>query len=160
MEEGRGNAGTRKLALGLALLGVALASGSAGSEESASEKPFAVEYYYKVKWGYFSEFLELYKKNHYPVLEKIQETGEIVEMRAAYPFYHSGEASRWDFRFTIVWKNAETAHADADRSAILKKLYPNQELFEREEQRRFELLLEHMDIPIVEEDLASWSAER
>ena len=124
--------------------------------EEPQEKPFAVEYYYKVKWGHFAEFMELYKRNHYPVLEKLQEQGDIVEMRAAYPFYHSGEDSRWDFRFTIVWKNVEIAHADADRTAILEELYPDQEKFEAEEQRRFQILLEHTDVPIVEEDFAGW----
>ena len=29
---------------------------------NASEKPFAVEYYYKVKWGSADEFIRLYKK--------------------------------------------------------------------------------------------------
>ena len=33
-------------------------------------KPFVVEYYYKAKWGYADEFLQLFKKNHYPLLKK------------------------------------------------------------------------------------------
>ena len=124
--------------------------------EEQQQKPFAVEYYYKVKWGHFDEFMELYKRNHYPVLKKIQEQGDIVAMKAVYPRYHSGEESRWDFRFTIVWKDVETAHADADRTAILEELFPDKEKFLKEEQRRFEILLEHTDVPIVEEDLADW----
>jgi len=124
--------------------------------EEGQRKPFAVEYYYKIKWGHFDEFMELYKRNHYPILQKIQEQGEIVEMRAAYPRNHAGEESRWDFRYTIVWKDAETAHADADRTAILEQLYPDKEKFLKEEQRRFNLLIEHMDVPITEEDFAGW----
>ena len=58
--------------------------------------------------------------------------------------------------FTIVWKNVEVAHADADISAVLRELYPDQERFEQEEQRRFELLLEHMDVPVEEANLAEW----
>ena len=92
-------------------------SGLRAAEEPQRE-PFAVEYYYKVKWGHFGEFMELYKRNHYPVMKRLQELGDIVEMRAAYPQHHAGEESRWDFRITLVWKDAETAHADTDRSAI------------------------------------------
>ena len=122
-----------------------------------ADAPFAVEYYYKVKWGHFSEFLELYKKNHYPILVKLKEMGRIVDMDAARPFNHASEASRWDFRFTIVWKNAAVAHdLDFDDEPIIDALYPDHETFEKEEQRRFELLIEHMDVPVVSYDLSAW----
>ncbi len=122
----------------------------------AAAKPFAVEYYYKVKWGHFEEFLDLYKKNHYPILQRYQKTGRIHSMSAAYPINHAGEATRWDFRFTIVWKDAATAHDDFDESAVVKELYPDQPGFKKEEQRRFELLVEHMDIPVALDDLKTW----
>ena len=32
-------------------------------ELAALNKPYTVEYYYRVKWGYLDEFMELYKKN-------------------------------------------------------------------------------------------------
>ncbi|MFN2399989.1 MAG: hypothetical protein ABR543_15325, partial [Gemmatimonadaceae bacterium] len=63
---------------------------------------------------------------------------------------------RWDFRFTIVYKDAATAHDDFDESAIVKELYPDQEKFRKEEQRRFELLIEHMDVEIAVDDLKNW----
>ncbi len=123
---------------------------------SAQDGPFPVEYYYKVRWGHFDEWIELYKKNHYPVLERLQEMGDIVEMSAASPFYHAGEGTRWDFRFTIVWRNAEVAHEERDVEPILRELYPDMETFRAEEQRRFQLLEEHLDVPVVPYDLAQW----
>jgi hypothetical protein len=36
----------------------------------AAPKPFVVEYYYKVKWGDQQELLDLFKKNHYPLLKR------------------------------------------------------------------------------------------
>jgi hypothetical protein len=124
--------------------------------QTNAAKPFAVEYYYKVKWGYFDEFKALYIKNHYPVLLREQKMGRIVSMNAAFPVNHAGEASRWDMRFTIVWKDAATAHDDFDSSTITKELYPDQAKFKSEEQRRFELLLEHMDVPVTIDDLSTW----
>ncbi len=132
------------------------AQGKPQQQAAAAARPFAVEYYYKVKWGYFDEFLELYTKNHYPVLQRSQKMGRIVSMSAAYPVNHAGEAARWDFRFTIVWKYAATAYEDFDESPIVKELFPDQEKFKKEEQRRFELLIEHLDVPVVLDDLKKW----
>ena len=38
-------------------------------------QPYSVEYYYKVQWGHQEEFLQLFLKNHYPLLEKIRGRG-------------------------------------------------------------------------------------
>ncbi len=126
--------------------------------ESSQPEPtyFTYEFYYKVKWGYFEEWMELYKKNHYPVLKRMQEMGHIVRMEAAFPIDHDGEADRWDMRFTVVYPDVQTAFKVYDSSAILEELYPDQETFKREEQRRFELLLEHKDVPIRTADLNDW----
>lgn len=123
---------------------------------AAESRPFAVEYYYKVRWGTFDEFMELYKRNHFPILQRQQQLGRIVSMSVAYPMNHAGEANRWDMRFTIVWKDAATAHDDFDSSVIARELYPDQAKFTAEERRRFELLLEHMDVPVKLDDPAKW----
>ncbi len=119
----------------------------------AQEKPFAVEYYYKVKWGYADEFISLYKKNHHPILVEQQKKGRIVTMKTEMPFYHAGEEARWDYRVTIVWKNSTVAHDDDDGSVDAKRLFPDQERFKREEQRRFELLIGHWDVAVVPVDM-------
>jgi hypothetical protein len=143
----------------IALAMAIAASGSAAplsAQSAAPGRPFTVEYYYKIKWGYTAEWMDLYKKNHYPVLLKQQELGRIVSMSAVVPAYHAGEESRWDLRFTITWKNAEVAHDGFDSSTIVRALYPDQERFRKEEQRRFELLLEHLDVPVYSQDLTTW----
>jgi hypothetical protein len=141
---------------GLAAIILAALSMARVPAQTTPAAPFAVEYYYKVKWGYFDEFMELYKRNHYPVLQRQQKLGRIVRMSAAFPLNHASEASRWDMRYTIVWKDVATAHDDFDPAPILKELYPDQAKFKKEEQRRFELLLEHMDIPVFLDDLTAW----
>jgi hypothetical protein len=139
-----------------ALLGAAFAFAPRPAAAQGRSEPFVVEYYYKIKWGFTAEWMELYRRNHYPVLVKQQELGRIVSMSAVTPVNHAGEASRWDLRFTIVWKDAATAHDGFDSSPIARALYPDQARFQKEEQRRFELLLEHMDIPVRVDDLKSW----
>jgi len=127
------------------------AAGAAADD--AKEKPFVVEYYYKTKWGHADEFITLFKKNHYPVLKKEIELGRILKVFATAPRYHSTEDGRWDYRTTIIFKNAEVAHDNFDTAALLKQLFPDQETYKREEQRRFEILDAHWDVPIKDVDL-------
>jgi hypothetical protein len=126
---------------------------AATAPEEAKEKPFVVEYYYKAKWGHADEFITLFKKNHYPVLKKEIELGRILKVFATAPRYHSTEDGRWDYRTTIVFKNAEVAHDNFDTAALLKQLFPDQDTYKREEQRRFEILDAHWDVPIKDVDL-------
>jgi hypothetical protein len=115
---------------------------------TASQQPFVVEYYYKVKWGHADEFFSLFKKNHLPLLMKEVELGRLLQVTATKPRYHTTEDGRWDYRITIVFKNASAANDDFDEAALAKQLYPDQETYKREEQRRFEILDAHWDLPI------------
>ena len=112
------------------------------------DRPFVVEYYYKAKWWHADEFLKLFKKNHYPVLKKEMEMGRIAKVWVDQPRYHATEDGRWDFRVTIVFKNAAVANEPFDEVALQKQMYPDQETFQHEEQRRFEILVGHWDLPI------------
>ena len=38
--------------------------------QGAADQPYTLEYYYKVQWGHQQEFLQLFLKNHYPLLQK------------------------------------------------------------------------------------------
>ena len=139
---------TRLVAL-LTLLTPPLA---AQAPPAGPSEPFVVEYYYTARWGHADEFIRLFKKNHYPVLKRRQELGQILEITAAAPRFHGTEDGRWDYRVTIVWKNAAAPH-EPFPEAELRRLYPDQEVFRREEQRRFEILAAHWDVPIVSVDL-------
>src|SRR6266436_4728379 len=119
----------------------------------AKEQPYVIEYYYKAKWGHADEFLTLFKKNHYPVLKKEMELGRMLKVIMVTPRYHMTEDSRWDYRVTIVFKNAAIANDNFDSSTIIKQLYPDQETYKKEEQRRFEILDAHWDLPIKDVDL-------
>ena len=117
----------------------------------AADQPYAVEYYYKVQWGHQQEFLQLFLKNHYPLLQKVVESGRAIAVKIEEPANHMTEDSRWDYRVTIRFKNstlATTGNPDEDR--LIKQLWPDQESYKREEQRRFEILLAHWDLPVTD----------
>ena len=124
-----------------------------GTPATGAEKPYVIEYYYKAKWGHAEEFISLFKKNHYPVLKKEMELGRILKVIAVTPRYHTTEDGRWDFRTTLIFKNASVANDDFDSSAVIKQLFPDQDTYKREEQRRFEILDAHWDLPIKDYNL-------
>lgn len=114
----------------------------------ARDETFTVEYYYKTKWGHADEFLQLFKKNHLPVLKKQVETGRLTRIKIEKPRYHATEDGRWDFRVTLVFRSAAVAFGPSPEEEIIKQLYPDQATFKKEEQRRFEILESHWDVPL------------
>jgi hypothetical protein len=114
-------------------------------------QPYTVEYYYKLPWGRQEEFLQLFLKNHYPLLEKIRGTGRILALKIETPAYHTTEDGRWDYRVTIRYKDSTVATtANPDEETFKKELWPDQATFAKEEQRRFEILLAHWDLPVTD----------
>jgi hypothetical protein len=124
-----------------------------GNQAKLDDRPSVIEYYYRVKWGFADEFIRLFKKNHFPVLKKQMEMGRILQVTAVTPRFHTTEEGRWDYRVTIVFKDAKTAFSDFDSDSLNRELYPDQETFKKEEQRRFEILLAHWDLPVSAMDL-------
>ena len=118
---------------------------------NSQDKPFVVEYYYKVKWGHTDEFITLFRKNHYPLLKKQVEIGRMLSVSAVSPRYHTTEDGRWDYRVTIRYKDSTVATtANPEEARFKKELWPDQATFAKEEQRRFEILLAHWDLPVTD----------
>jgi hypothetical protein len=119
--------------------------------QGGAGQPYTVEYYYKVQWGHQQEFLDLFLKNHYPLLQKIVSTGRMLSVKIEAPAYHTTEDGRWDYRVTIRFKNSTVATtANPDEEGMMKELWPDQVQYKREEQRRFEILLAHWDLPLTD----------
>ena len=119
--------------------------------QAGANQPYVIEYYYKVQWGHQQEFLSLFLKNHYPLLKKIVETGRMTSVKIEAPAYHTTEDGRWDYRVTITYPNSTLATtANPDEEKLIRQLYPDQETYKREEQRRFEILVSHWDLPVTD----------
>jgi hypothetical protein len=138
----------------LALLLSALAPvllGQGAPTQGAPDQPYTVEYYYRVQWGHQQEFLQLFLKNHYPLLQKNVQSGRMLSVKIEQPAYHMTEDARWDYRVTIRFKNSTLATtANPDEERMVKELWPDQSTFKREEQRRFEILQAHWDLPLTD----------
>ena len=143
----------KRFALLLILFAVNSMMSWAQSAPAAPGQSFVVEYYYKAKWGNADEFLRLFKKNHYPLLKKQVEMGRMLKVWMDQPRYHATEDGRWDYRVTIAFKNSTLANEPFDEDALKKQLFPDQETYVREEQRRFAILDAHWDVPTKTVDL-------
>ena len=119
--------------------------------QGAADQPYIMEYYYKVQWGHQQEFLQLFLKNHYPLLKKIVESGRMLSVKIETPANHMTEDARWDYRVTITFKNSTLATTvNPDEEKLITQLWPDQDRYKREEQRRFEILLAHWDLPVTD----------
>jgi len=111
-------------------------------------QPYSVEYYYKLPWGRQEEFLQLFLKNHYRCWRRfVRRADSGAEDRDAGVPHDRGRAM--DYRVTIRYKDSTVATtANPDEEAFKKELWPDQAMFAKEEQRRFEILLAHWDLPV------------
>ncbi len=140
-----------QLLAALSVPAVGLFAGSPGG--APPDKPYTIEYYYKIRWGFADEFIRLFRKNHLPLLQKQVEMGRILKVSAARPRLHGTEDGRWDYRVTLVFKGIALLNDGFDEAALAKSLFPDQDTFRKEEQRRFEILLAHWDLPVEDVDL-------
>lgn len=122
--------------------------------QAEERTPFITEAYYRIQWGHFDEFMDLFKRNHYPILKELQKRGVIQSMEASFPINHASEDSRWDFRLRITLMDTDLMAREVAKVSM--ELYPDQEKLREEERRRFSLLDAHTDVVIRLEDLANW----
>jgi hypothetical protein len=119
--------------------------GAASSTVSPTEKPYLVEWVYKVKWGYADEFWQLFKKYQIATLNREKELGYVTSYTVYRPGLHTGEDSRWEYRIVITYKNISSSQHGSE---VEKQLFPDQAAMKHGENRRWELTEAHYDLPI------------
>jgi hypothetical protein len=144
------NPGGVSMRIALAVLTICLAGSlAAGAQAPAKQgggEPKTTWYFYTVKWGFQDEFLDLFQRNHYPVLKAKEKAGMFRSVRTFVPEFHGDGRGDWTFAVELVVPpNPPTTPSDDE---IIGKLYPDRAKFTREEQRRFEILVAHWDVPL------------
>ena len=121
-------------------------------DDRAATRPITAAYYYRVKWGHHEEWLDLFRRNHWPILREQLRDGRFTDVRLYEPRYHGDGRADWDVMVTITYRDwaALEAHSEAD---LKLRLYPDQDRFRSEEARRFELLDAHWDVPLADLEL-------
>ena len=82
-------------------------------------------------------------------------SGRLTKVRTFVPTYHGDGRADWTFAVEITFKDAAAMNGPSGEAEIVKRLYPDHATFLKEEQRRFELLDAHWDVPLNELDLTT-----
>src|SRR6266540_6491671 len=139
------------IALLLLLLSTGGHAQAPAQQASGSQK--TVWYFYRIKWGFQEEFQTLFTRNHLPVLREEMKAGRIVNVKTFVPSYHGDGRADWTFAVQIVFKDVAAFVGPSGDEEIQRRLFPDRARFLKEEQRRFEILDAHWDVPLNELDL-------
>jgi hypothetical protein len=125
---------------------------SAFSQQAATAstpvtKPVIEEWVYRTKYGYQDEWWTIFKKYQIAILGRQKQLGYVKEFTVYAPSLHAGEEYRWDYRVIIVRASADAPSGQSE-GEVAKQLFPDQAKFKSEENRRWELTLNHWDLPI------------
>ncbi|TDJ35203.1 MAG: hypothetical protein E2O53_06655 [Gammaproteobacteria bacterium] len=115
-------------------------------------QPFGISFY-AVKAGYEDEWLALYMKWHYPLMEYALEHGTLLEHKLLVPDGHGIEA-QWSFAASFLYPAAQgRASAPLDRAEQIQELFGERmDDYVAGEKRRWELTLSHWDTDFIELD--------
>ena len=107
--------------------------------------PIEVLYFYRTRWGSHDEFVDLLRRNHWPILREQLAAGRYTAVEMWTPRFHGEGRADWDVLVSITYRDwaAIQEHGDAE---IARRLYPDQEAFKAAEAHRFELLEAHWDV--------------
>src|SRR5438445_7225333 len=145
----------RHIVLGSLLLLSAVGHAQSPAAQNAASPQRTVWYFYRVKWGFQDEFQTLFTRNHLPVLREEMKSGRVVSVKTYVPTYHGDGRADWTFAVVITFKDVAAFVGASGDEEIQRRLYPDRAKFLKEEQRRFEILDAHWDVPLNELDLAS-----
>ena len=121
------------------------AAHAAPSPTPAVEKPYQVEWVYRVRYGYQDEWWRIFQKYQIAILDREKQLGYVSNYIVVKPGLHTSEDSRWDYRIVITYPNYSGASHEGE---VQRQLFPNDTALKTDEQRRWELTLNHWDLPI------------
>ncbi|MEI7742382.1 MAG: hypothetical protein WCK58_01390 [Chloroflexota bacterium] len=115
-------------------------------------EPIEIQYFYRTRWGAHDEFLQLFRRNHWPILRAQMAEGRYTAVELFTPRFHGEGEAGWDVMVSITYRDWAAIAEHSDPS-IVTRLYPDQETFKAEERHRFSLLQNHWDVVLEQQPL-------
>jgi hypothetical protein len=109
---------------------------------TVAQKPETVEWVYRVRYGYQDEWFRIFRKYQIAILEKQKQLGYVKDYTIWAPGLHTSEESRWDYRVVIARVSHDAPPGESEKE-VARQLFPDQNTFQREENRRWELTTNH-----------------
>ena len=137
---------------GLALVITLQVNAQGNNGRGKCMQPFGISFY-AIKGGYEDEWLSLYMKWHYPLMEYALEHGTLLEHKLLVPDGHGIEA-QWTFAASFLYPAAQDRKAaPLDRAGLIQELFGGQmDEYVAGEKRRWALTLSHWDTDFIELD--------
>ncbi|HQR05031.1 MAG: hypothetical protein JSR19_06410 [Proteobacteria bacterium] len=143
----------------LALIAVPGAAQSAASPAPATtvvaavtpvaNRPAVGLSFYKILPGRQDEWLALFKKWYYPVMQEMMREGALAEFRLFKPYIH-GKGAGWDFAVMEITATPKVRISEAER---IRKVFPDLDGYEKAAKERAALVVDHWDDVLKEMDI-------
>lgn len=88
--------------VGIACVLASMTLGAQAPPKQAGGESKVTWYFYTVKWGLQDEFLDLFQRNHYPVLKAREKAGMFTAVRTYVPEFHGDGRADWTFAVELV----------------------------------------------------------
>jgi hypothetical protein len=137
------------LAWAAAAAGLLWLSAATAQPPKPDARGYEVEWVYRVRYGSIDEWWDLFRKYQIPILDRAKQLGYVLDYRVYHPQLHTDDASRWDYRIEITYKDFDAAKHEEE---IAQELFKDTAARKREENRRWELTVNHWDLPIYQVD--------
>ncbi len=116
-------------------------------------KPTVSVSFYKLPAGRQDEWLALYKKYHFPIMQYEKAHGQVISETIYTRSAHHVSPS-WDIAIVIVSPPAnQKPKAEKTRGELIRSLFPDLDDYVKGERTRWALTLEHWDEQWVEVDI-------
>ena len=79
-----------------------MSAGAQAPAKQTADEPKTVWYFYTVKWGSQDEFLDLFQRNHYPILKEMEKAGLYLSVKTYVPENHGDGRADWTFAVELV----------------------------------------------------------
>ena len=145
-----------RLPVVLAIVFLSAVSGSRSASVYAqtptgySGGPVTSAAFYRIAPGHIDEWLALYKKYHYPIMQYEIKQG-LVKSETMYKRGVHELTPAWDFFVVIVYRDLDAeVQVEKERAQVMKTVFPDKADFETGDKKRWELTTEHWDEKLVE----------
>lgn len=115
------------------------------TQSAMAAEPYQVEWVYHVKYGYQQEWWKLFQKYQIAILDREKQLGFVSEYHIDKPGLHTSEDARWDYRIVITYPNYDGSRHEGE---VERQLFPDRADLTKAENRRWELTVNHWDLPI------------
>jgi hypothetical protein len=106
--------------------------------------------FYRIAPGHIDEWLALYKKYHYPIMQYEIKQG-LVKSETMYKRGVHELSPAWDFFVVVVYRDLDAeVEVQKERAKVMKTVFPDAADFEQGDKKRWELITEHWDEKLIE----------